>query len=519
MASLGPYKRALEPKAQTLLIPGDGKPMGGMVKYDQYSRWNIKDEEFEDLLNWLPEDKSLRQVPGIGPTINTLPATVIWMWATILNGAVLIFCLCTDGNCYQVALNGVRTKINGATPLSSATDITNWQGTTIILSDVNTGGGTIYSWNGTTFSTVFTSQPASFITVYANRLWGANNSAVFFTNANTFNSLGGDSSSFTITEADCVNPVLALFPFLGQLYIFGANFIQVVGNVTDTGTPAVAILQRYTIEAQIGPINKWSIVPLGTYLYFATNYGIWQFNGSAVTKISDQVDGVFNNAKMSSSFSSGFMEIYGDPCLFWNADIAGAPVNTQSVVGLTTQGKWFRASNGTTGSLSFITSIVSSAVTANVPAIFGTDGTNLFKMFTDTTNQVTSSLSAKVFSFGDLIRLKKFLKLGIIGLSVGSSITSSLSYFDESLHQIEPTITKTISGGLLIFVGTGPIQFKGAGNVNLNFVSTTTTFEPWQYDGPGSYRGCTFNWQTQGIASPLFQLAWEIEESQAGWGS
>src|SRR6266550_2246632 len=173
-----PYNKQRK-EASDIIFPAEGQKWGGMNRYDQFSRWNIQDTEWDDLQNWLPQDNSYRQMPAQSVAIATLLSPVIWMKALPLANSTFLFCLCTNTHVYQVSTSGVITDVG--TGFSSSSDITTWQGSTIILSDITQNK--VFSWNGSVLTTVFTAQPARFVAVFGGRLWMAFNQVIVFTNA------------------------------------------------------------------------------------------------------------------------------------------------------------------------------------------------------------------------------------------------------------------------------------------------------------------------------------------------
>src|SRR5579863_190578 len=160
-----PTRRQLDPEIQTICYPEDREQMGGINKEQIISRWTTDNNSFDDLINFLPTGNMLQQVPANGPIFAAFGEQPVWISAQPLNGATYIFVLGGDGSLSQVSLGGAVTTISGVGTFSSASDIANWQGTEIIFSDLN--AAKVYSWNGTTLTTVFTSQPAAFITVFS----------------------------------------------------------------------------------------------------------------------------------------------------------------------------------------------------------------------------------------------------------------------------------------------------------------------------------------------------------------
>lgn len=435
--------RADDREIITDFFPDEGQQFGSLNKPTLLSRWTIDDTDFDDLVNWISFGKFLQQTPALSAVIATLPAPAVWISAQPLNGVTYLFCLCTNHNIYQVSLGGTVTQINGGTSISALADIANWQGTVILFADTN--ANTVYSWNGTTFATVFSSQPCTFITVYGGRLWmtsGTGGVAVTFTAAGTYNSLGGDSGTIPITEYDCPPPVLGMLPSQGLLYLIGYDWVQVIGNLYDQGSPAVLQVTRQTAVDQAGMISKWSLISFSYSIYYANLNGLWAFYAGSVAWVSEQVGGFFQALiQASSSFSAAFGYVNQLPVLLWNICWSNAGTTEYTVLGLDTTSigsggkpRWFRL---VYGNLAFITSGVNQA--AKGQAVWGVDTSgNLYQLFGGTGN-VTSKANTKLWNFGTRIRWKEIERAGVL-MVLPSNATVTCVAVDQGLKNYNPPL-------------------------------------------------------------------------------
>jgi hypothetical protein len=372
---------------------------GGLNKFNSASRWVIADSEADELINWVPQLSAFQQVPGPGPLLATLAASVIWNYSDILNGNLYTWYLCTNGHIYQVSLTGATVTDLGAgfATGTNQCDIAIWQGAQVIINDFV--AAKVYAWNGSALTTLFSSQPEQFVAVYGGRLWMSNGLVITWTASGTYNSLSGDSGSFAITDGHCNNPVIGMRDLLGSLYVFGSNWIKTINNLVDVGTPAVLVFQQPTLNSSVSINTKWSLIDSGSSFYFANQYGFWTCSGTVPQKISTQLDGFFQNLNAASSFTGAYTEINKKPCLLWQAQWNGDGNNT--VFGLTSDGLWFRVIpvTGTgTGSVAKISGQVSSFVTNNEPIVFMTDGTRIYNLFGGS-GTVTSTMNSKIWDF------------------------------------------------------------------------------------------------------------------------
>jgi hypothetical protein len=452
---------------------------GGLNKFNSASRWVIGDAEADNLVNFLPQLQALQQVPAPSSVIATLPAPVIWAYSDVLNGNLYTFCLCTNGTMYQISTVGGSTTVGtGFGTAPNQVDICNWQGTNIIICD--SSQNKIFNWNGTTLATVFSSQPGNFVAIYASRLWIASGLTITWTNAGTFNSLAGDSGAYAVTDSGCGNPIIGLLNAQGSLYVFGSNWIKTINTLVDVGIPPVLTFQQPTITTQVSIINKWSIVALGSYIYFANQSGIWQLAGSTPTKISTPLDGFFQNLA-TSSFSAAYGRILAKECIFWNINWAGDGNN--NVFGLTSDGLWFRVIpvNGTSaGSVAWITGQVSSAVTNNVPIVYMIDPSgNIYNLFSSTTATVTSIFNSRIWDFFSKLSYDWFTDFAVQYVISGST-TLTITEVGDSGSAQGPA---TPAGPLTLAHNSNMVVWVNNNNQPITWLNNSSAVITWQTTG------------------------------------
>jgi hypothetical protein len=495
---------------------------GAIDKFSQQSRWSIGTVESDDEINWVPQLGAKLQTPGNGATISTLPATIIWKTSLFLNGAVYLFALCTDGKVYQVSTAGVQVIVGTGFTTSGTVDIDSWQGTQIMLSD--SAAQKVFSWNGTVLTTVFTAQPVQFIRVWSGRLWMGFNSTIQWTNANTNNSLAGDSGSYLITDGNCGNPILGFQDFPAGLYVYGSNWWKTISNLVDQGNPAVLTFQQSTLQGTVGPINKWSVILIGATVYFANTAGFWTLNGAQPVQISSpNLNGFFANLDTSSnsSFSSAYGLINSTPCVFWQARYLGDTQvpSSYTVFGYTLgTNLWFRFVQGT---IKWVTSMVSSAITNSSPTVWGCDGTNIFQLFTNTTTAITSTYNSKLWDFGSGLDYDSVLSIAIT-LIITSTTTVTIGQLDESnrVKLTSPVQTFTPSIGQWVNAAGTVGQWVNAVGTAGNWQgSATAVYALAQVDGLGRCRCFALNISVNGIGCSLVGLVISYRSTMAGKGS
>lgn len=399
-------------------------------------------------------------------------------------------------------------------------DITNWQGTNILISDPVAEN--VYSWNGTTFSAALTNQPADFIAVFSNRVWLFFGLSISWTNGGTFNSLSGDAGSGMITEADCTNPILGGFAIQSALYVFGSNWIATITNLVDTGSPAVLTFTFTVLSAQVGIISKWSVVSYGNTLYFANAYGFWELQGSTPVKLSSGLDGFFQNLNLTnSSFAGAYGEIQSMPCVFWCAYYNGDNnvAAGYTIFGLTSNNQLFRIIQGNT---KFVTGLVSSAITNNIPQVWATDGTNIYLLFQNFTSSITANINTKIWDMGSKIQYKTFDYLAIFGV-ISNAVTVTVQMIGTNGLSVGSSVSQSINPN----TGEWENQFGVLGQWINNSATlgnwvglTIAQFNVFQFNlsgaGPQRALGLNITLQGAGIVIHAFVIGWKRTKASRG---
>jgi hypothetical protein len=432
-------------------------------------------------------------ITGGQPTITSLPSTsALFVGETVTGlfipaGAKIL----TIDSSTQVTMSVNATGSGSTTepitfqpPLFSINppcDITDWETTEIIISDP--AAEAVYSWNGTTFTVVFSNQPASSIVIFENRLWMAFGLTLTWTQGDTYNSLAGDAGSVVLTDADTASNIIHMVAVTGSLLLFGSSWIKSISGLNELGSPAVLTFNLVTVAQGSGliPGNPYSTITFSNYLYYANAYGLWQLSGSALVKLSLGLDGFFQNLDFSkTNFSVAYGEIYETPVLLWQAYYNGdGNVDPgYTLFGATLQSgaptQWFRIVQGT---LTYIAG-VPAWTSSNLPMVYGTDGTDIFPMFQDILTAHAFTVDTKIWDInGSKIDYRTWDSLALF-CPLTTTTTISIKLIGTSGRQLGNTLGQTNpnprmfiwttpSGGLftwynssdVIFIWTIPLGF------------------------------------------------------------
>jgi hypothetical protein len=295
----------------------------------------------------------------------------------------------------------------------------------------------------------------------------------------TLFSASGDPSDFRPSDGAGAFPALDSFlqvgyHFLKQsngfLYLGGdgsLNYISGV-NTSSSGTPPVINTTFTNTNADPQTGSPW---PSSAQVYqrnivFANPTGVYVSYGGSVTKISDQLDGIYNTVlppfaapNNTDNYSSSVADLFGSVRVY----VLLLPIIDQ-VTGVRTNklllwnGKvWFTAIQSL--NLTYISGQkFNSALTA-----WGTDGTSIYPLFTNPSTAVTKTVQSKLWATPGYYFTKQMLRLlGIIQNSTGSTITLRVTCDNET--NSSPAVTVSVPGTSLFDVF-GPIPLGNSGRL------------------------------------------------------
>lgn len=267
-----------------------------------------------------------------------------------------------------------------------------------------------------------TGKTGTAIEVYSGRVWIAGGRTISYT-APDSGVVPYSITDFTSSSAGSViiaDPVhagtlSALKAANDFLYVFSATAINTIGDLQVSGTPAVTTFSNVNISPALGTSYQFGIIPYLRAMVFVTQFGVWSLYGVTPQKISDDLDGIFQNFDGTASVSSGIVVIYNKLCLALMFTWNDPDSSSRKIIAVLVEGKWFLADQGT--ALTFM----QYAEVDGVPSLYATDGTTIKKLFTDTSASISTRLVSKLYDFGEPIMTHQMLKFGLETYSTGLS--------------------------------------------------------------------------------------------------
>lgn len=341
---------------------------------------------------------------------------------------------------------------------------------TVVVS-VNTGGSSIVISQAATSSAggvalTFTwSMPTGVsgttVEVYQNRVWVGNGARILFSapgNGANFSTADG-GGSYTSTDAFLKQKVVQIRQSNGFLYTFGDSSINSISNVNTTGSPATTTFNNINADPQVGTPWHGSVIEFGRALMLANTSGVYVVFGGAAEKVSDKLDGIFFQSSLPITGtlfpSAAIATIFGIKVYMLlipgAVDYLGV---SRPLLCIWDGKKWFIGSQ--TVNLKYVTTQeVQSTLTA-----YGTDGTNLFPLFTSSSATLSKTAQGKLWPGDSYLITKQGLRAY---LQVEDNAGTGVSF----VVNVDTELTTAIAN----FTTTNILQFQNNLFQNLNFVN------------------------------------------------
>lgn len=317
------------------------------------------------------------------------------------------------------------------------------------------------------------------VEVYQQRVWVTNGGAAatyppknrtIFSAPNSVVNFGDGGGAFQSRDSFLRVGYRFLKQSNGFLYLGGDSSINYVSGVTTStaGSTSVAALPITTfgnqnVNPQLGSSWPGSVQVFGSNIVFANSIGIFVSYGGAVQKASEPLDGFYGTGAIygaTANFSSAVATIFGVPVymlLLPTVDQrTGLTVNKL----LMWDGKrWFTSQQDRT--LTYIaTQEINSVMTA-----WGTDGTNVFRLFQTPTTGFTKSVLSKLFSSPTYWATKTATRLNGVAYSNGSNLPLRITIDNEvgsGTANAALNVALGVVAGLAVF---GPYPIGQAGRM------------------------------------------------------
>lgn len=296
-----------------------------------------------------------------------------------------------------------------------------------------TGGG----GSNAAAKAIINTNPITGIQTFSGRTWVAQGRSIAYSAAGSYSDFVSLSSgTFTITDATLRSNITQLLSANNFLYIFGEDSINVFSDVRVDQT-GITLFTNTNISASVGSRLQYAIFPYFRSVLFMNEYGVYALVGSTTSKISDPLDGIFPDIDFTTATITGGQVLLNNIlCAAFNIRYNDSGTN-RYVQAIFFEKKWFFSNQSEV-------KLISPIPTGGKLVMFGTDGTNLLKLYSDSDAPVDIVIETALDAMGDPIRDKQALKIGIEA-TLGVVPTEMSAYVDsESAQSPEITFFNTI---------------------------------------------------------------------------
>lgn len=396
-----------------------------------------------------------------------------------------------------VQATATATQTAGVITSVTITEAGSGYTSTPTISITGSGGG-----SGFTGTITLLSQPGQAISTFSGRVWIAQDRTVYYSAVNSYTDFGTVSAgNITITDGTLHGNITQLLSANNFLYVFGTDSINVFSDVRVSSTTGSTLFTNTNVSASIG-----SDLPEGIFAYFRSvlfmnRYGVYALVGATTTKISDALDNIFPNIDFSYPVTACQALIYNILVAAWSVTYndSGTLRKLQLVF---FDRKWFVTDMGA------VTHITSSPVSGLINAYGARANGAIYKLYTDTTSNISTVIKTALWALNDPIRTKQALKIGVEA-TLPSNIYAILNATVDSENQSSPNIV--LSNGVQ-WINNSLVAVPWINNSSQVVQWTPTGYALYKYDAQqyGKYIGFTVTSSSPAFTYNGFQLEHEL---------
>lgn len=300
---------------------------------------------------------------------------------------------------------------------------------------VSFSGGT--PTTAATATAVLTDQVIVDVASFSGRAWIGQGRNIFYSAAGTYNDFVSVSAGVETIKDDTLHSnVTALISANNFLYVFGDDSINVFSDVR-VGSTGLTSFTNTNVSASTGSTYIDGIFPYFRSLLFINQYGIFALVGATVTKISDALDGIIPYIDYTYPVTGGQVLVNNILCAAFNVYYNDPLSSLRPVQLVFFDKKWFVTSQGT---VKFVTLVP----TANKLWLYGSSGTNLVRLYNDSTTNISTTIRSALWPMEDAIRDKQALKFAFeatVSTSASFNVTVDSEYGSSPVYVMSNTNT------------------------------------------------------------------------------
>jgi hypothetical protein len=366
---------------------------------------------------------------------------------------------------------------------------------TVVFSDSSSPAG-----SGATASGIVNTDPIVDVATFSGRTWVAAGRTVYYSAAGSYSDFTSVSAgSFTLTDSTLHGNIQGLLSANNFLYVFGDDSINVFSDLRVT-TSGATLFTNTNVSASVGTKRIYSIFPYFRSVLFMNDYGMYALVGSTTSKISDQLDGIFPYIDFTKPVSGGQVLLNNILCAAFSFTYNDPLSSARQIQCVFFEKKWFVTSQG---SLTYITSVPLSGLIN----LYGTTGTDLYRLYGSTTGNVSSTIRTALMPMGDPIRTKQALKFGIEA-TLTNAATLNVTVDSEAGSSPVYTLDNSV---LWYNNSLATIPWKNNSNTIIGWL-TSNGYALYKSDAQqyGKYLGLTITSNNAGFVYNTFEFEHEL---------
>ncbi len=265
------------------------------------------------------------------------------------------------------------------------------------------------------------------------------------------------SAGFQSTDSFLRRAFIRFIQSNGFLYLIADSSINYVSGVSTAGNPAITSFSNLNVDPQIGTPWPATVQAFGRDIVFANSVGVHVSYGGAVTKVSDELDGIYNSVPQSdwpANFepSAAVMTIFGIRVYILAMPIIDQVTGAMVVKCLMWDGKkWWTSPQEDLVNPFFASQDFDSVLTAYASA----GNTSIKPMFSDLSDEFTRYVYSKLWDSPGVFISKSqrqiFGTVNINYLDPPTAATGSI-FFPGTINVGD---TMTLNGAGFTFVAAG----------------------------------------------------------------
>ena len=250
------------------------------------------------------------------------------------------------------------------------------------------------------------------IAVFSGRVWWANGRILNWTGVGGIDDVGSTSAgSSTISDQDLSHTITALRTLNNYLFIFGDTSVRQIGNITINQTLGITLFTPLILASDIGTTYRRTVQSYNRLVLFANKQGVYAIFGASVEKISDDLDGIFQQTDFTQPLEAALQDLRNIHCFLLLLRYKDPVLTTRSILCMFQEKKWYVVSQGTAIKSVCTVPLASSAQIET----FASSGSDITQILQDPNTAVRWELQTALSAHGNLLQAKQALTGGVFG--------------------------------------------------------------------------------------------------------